>query len=69
MSNLYTTAQIEVFPTEPVSPKTAHLLRHALNEALEEAADGVLDRFGIVNQGIHSVLVDEIEVSTEEDES
>lgn len=65
--NLYTTAQIEVFPTEPVSPKTTHLLRNALQEAFEEAADRVLDSFGIVNQGIHSVLVDEVEVSEDED--
>jgi hypothetical protein len=65
MSSLYSTAQIEVFPTEPVSEKTAHLLRRALQEALEEAADRTLDQFGIVNQGVHSVLVDEIEVEQE----
>lgn len=64
---LYTTAQIEVFPTEPVSDKTAHLLRRALQEALEEAADRTLDQFGIVNQGVHSVEVDEIEVEQDEE--
>ena len=65
MSTLYTTAQIEIFPTEPVSEKTLHLLHRALSEALEEATDRTLDQFGIVNQGIHSVLVDEIEVEQE----
>lgn len=68
MSTLYTTAQIEIYPTEPVSEKTLHLLRRALSEALEEATDRTLDQFGIVNQGVHSVLVDEIEVEEVESE-
>ena len=65
MSTAYATAQIEIRSPVIISPKTAHLLRRALGDALEEAADRVLDQFGIPNEEVHSVLVDEVEVQDE----
>ena len=66
MTTLFSALSFEVSTSEPVSPKTAHLLRTELARALEEAASGVLDAFGIPNENARTIHVDPIEVTHEE---
>lgn len=58
---LYSSISLEIESPETLSPKTLHLLRNRLQDALDEAAGRVLDELGVVNEGVHSIHVDEIE--------
>ena len=63
--NLYSTASIHIAPMKPIDAETRYLLRQRLQDALNEAADGVLAELGIDNQEVWAVEVDEIEVEDE----
>lgn len=65
---LYTTAEINISNSGVLlSAKDQHLFRRALEEALEEAAYAVMDKFGVVNEQIHPILIEEIEEQSDEE--
>lgn len=66
MTQLFADMTFEANTSESISPKTAHLVRQALQEALNEAAFGVLEKFDIPVEDIHVIHVDEIYTEYEE---
>lgn len=63
---LYTTANISIVADD--REVNLRKLKSELNEALEDAANGVLSRFGIENDEVWTVLVDEIDREDDEGE-
>lgn len=63
---LYTTANISIVADD--REVNLRKLKSELNEALEDAANGVLSRFGIKNDEVWTVLVDEIDREDDEGE-
>ena len=68
-NNLFTSISFEVTDSSGLvlTSKDLHLLRTHLQEALDEAAGNVLDQFGIVQENVHTILVEEIEVDNEDE--
>jgi hypothetical protein len=65
MSNLYSTATIQIAADKYVDEATVRKLRNRFQAALNDAADSVLIEFGIDNQEVYTVLVDEVEIDNE----
>ena len=63
MITLLSSASIEIATKGTPDAQTLHLLRRRLDNALEEALEGVLAEFDIENHFQRAVRVDEIEVS------
>lgn len=66
MPQLYTTANISIITPQSVSPEVIKAFRRCLSELLQEAADVALEEYGIENDEIHAIYLDEIEVSEDE---
>ncbi len=62
MTELLTSASIEIQTDEAPSPKTLHLLKSRLTDALNEAALTVLDELGIPSTSAKPIRLDTIEV-------
>lgn len=62
-TNLYTTASIEISDSSGLNltSKDLHLLRNRLNDVLEDVVLNVLDEFGIVQQNVRTIFIEEIE--------
>lgn len=69
--NLYATANLEIIDPNltPANAPKFRELQSALNDAMEDAVLAVLDRYGIVNDGVHTVILDEIYTDDGEAES
>ena len=69
MTTILGTVNLEITDSSGLhhTPKDLHLLKQRLAEALDEAAGAVLDQFGIVQENLHTVFVEELDVENEEE--
>jgi hypothetical protein len=57
---IYGTANIEIQVTDKnISDRDLWKMRQEFDEAFESAADRILEKYGLANEEVHTVLMDE----------
>ena len=63
---LTASASIQIYDEKTPQDIKLGQLRHELKEAMEDAANAVLERWKINNDEVHTVLVEELETDTDD---